>query len=175
MTASDHVNNSLRQQQQDSDITLPYSDEYPPELRVYHSTFSDKAPHEHGDTFHAGTIRAAWDRLDESTEQGGIVRYHQYAISRNAPFSKKLWEDPIHPNKAKRVPEDKNSRVHAYTNEVEDPGSRSYVIPSNFVGNHVKHLGPQFNGGQQELRGPGGQIIANAISTMVGGPFKEVK
>ena len=181
MTASDHVNKSLRQQQQDSDInrTLPYTDEeYPDGLRVYHSTFSDKAPHEHdehGGTFHAGTIRAAWDRLDESTEQGGIVRYHQYAISRNAPFSKKLWEDPIHPNKAKRVPEDKTSRVHAYTNEVEDPGSRSYVIPSKFVGAHVKYLGPQFNQGGQELRGPGGEVIANAISTMVGGPFKEVK
>jgi hypothetical protein len=178
MSASDpRLNNpdiDIRQQQKDADIRLPHSDEYPNWLRFYHSTFSDKAPHEYGGTFHVGTLRAAWDRLDESTEQGGIVRYHQYAIHRDAPLSKKLWEDPIHPNKAKRVPEDKTSRIHAYTNEVEDPGSRSYVIPSNFVGTHVKHLGPQFNEGQ-ELRGPGGQVIANAISTMVGGPFKEVK
>ena len=177
MTAPDpRLNNphiDIRQQQKDADIRLPYSDEWPAHLRVYHSTFSDKAPHEYGDTFHAGTLRAANDRLDESTEQGGIVRYHQYAISRNTPFSKKFWEDPIHPNKAKRVPEDKTSRIHTYINEVEDPGSHSYVIPSNFVGTHVKHLGPQFNG--QDLRGPGGQVIANAISTMVGGPFKEVK
>lgn len=168
MTASGHLNKSITQQQ-DSDNDPFSSDEK--FIRVFHSTFSDKAPHEYGDTFHAGTLWAANERLDEATEQGGIATFHKYRINRDAPFSKKLWEDPLHPNKAKRVPEDKTNRIHAYTNEVEHPGSRSYVIPSNFVGTHVTHLGPQFE--HQELRGPGGQVIANAISTMVGGPFKK--
>lgn len=134
---------------------------------VYHGTFSDKPPHEYGGTLHAGTERAAHDRLEEAEEFGGMATIHAYEISDDAPMSRTMWSDPIYRSYGARkvVPEYPKKKIYPYTNAVEDYGSVSYAIPSGFVGTHVKHLGPQF----QELRGEGGRIIASAITTMLGG------
>jgi hypothetical protein len=136
---------------------------------VYHGTFESKPPHEYDqETFHAGTRKAADDRLDEAEEAGGIATMHAYEISDTAPTSRvKDWEDPYNRG-GKIVPEHKTNRIYPYTNAVEDAGSTSYVIPSHFVGKHVKHLGPQF----QELRGEDGQAIANAMTVMSGGRYQ---
>jgi hypothetical protein len=138
---------------------------------VYHGTFSDEAPHEYTETFHAGSARAAHERLDEAEEQGGIATVHGYEISDDAPMSRMVWADPYdYPDTGPNVvPEFNQKRIYPYKNSVEDKGSTSYVIPSIFVGNQVKHLGPQF----QAPRGEGGKTIMNAVSTMVGGPFKK--
>ena len=135
---------------------------------VYHGTFESQPPHEYNqDTFHAGTRKAAEERLDEAEESGGIATMHAYEISDTAPTSRrKTWADP-YANSDNVVPEHKTNRIYPYTNEVEDSGSTSYVIPNQFVGRHVKHLGPQF----QELRGEDGKTIANAMSTMLGGKY----
>lgn len=132
---------------------------------VYHGTFSDEPPHEYGGTFHAGTLWAAEDRLRDAEEIGGIATIHGYEISDDAPTSKKGWRDPLSNNRDKRVPEYKRNRIYPYVNEWEDSGSTSYVIPTEFVGKHVKHLGPQF----KEPRGEGGKAIMNAVTAMSGG------
>ena len=136
---------------------------------VYHGTFSDQPPHEYGGNFHAGTMRSAHERLDEAEEIGGIATIHGYEISDDAPTSKKSWKDPLSDYIHNRVPEHKRNRIFPYVNEWEDSSSTSYVIPTGFVGKHVQHLGPQF----KEPRGEGGKAIMNAVSTMVGGPFKK--
>jgi hypothetical protein len=149
---------------------------------VYHGTFSDEPPHVYGNPFHAGTVSAAYDRIHGEIQNAGAggedeatYRIHKYEISDNAPTSRKTWDDPgdgfTHgPND---VPQSNQQRVYPYKNRYEDKGSTSYVVPSNFVGNHVKHLGIQFQhfsqGGDY-----GHEVAVNAISTMVGGkpPFK---
>lgn len=135
---------------------------------VYHGTFSDKAPHEYGEPFHTGTEKAAHDRLAEAEEVGGIATVHAYSISDDAPMSRLTWADPYdYPDEGPNVvPEFNQKRIYPYKNSVEDSGSTSYVIPSDFVGRHVTHLGPQF----KKPRGEGGKAIMNAVSTMVGGP-----
>jgi len=137
---------------------------------VYHGTFSDEPPHEYGGTFHAGTYEAANDRIDEAEEVGGIATIHEYEISDDAPTSRIVWADPYdHPDEGPNVvPEYNQKRIYPYRNSVEDKGSISYVIPTGFVGKHVKHLGPQF----QEPRGEGGKAIMSAISVMSGGRYK---
>lgn len=139
---------------------------------VYHGTFSDQPPHSYDqDTFHAGSEKSAYDRLTEAEEVGGIATVHAYEVSNDAPMSKEKWADPLEwrTSDYPEVPENDISKIHSYNNAVEDKGSTSYVIPRTFVGKHVKHLGPQF----KEPRGEGGKAIMNAISTMVGGPFKK--
>lgn len=133
----------------------------------YHGTFSHKPPHEYGGAFHVGTERAAQDRLAEAEQVGGMATIHAYEISDDAPMARGRWADPIYRFKGvpKVVPESPKKKIYPYINAVEDSGSLSYAIPAGFVGEHVKHLGPQF----QELRGYDGQMIANAITTMVGG------
>jgi hypothetical protein len=86
-----------------------------------------------------------------------------------------MWSDPLNENHDDPpiVPEYSQKRIYPYKNEREDKGSTSYVVPSNFVGNHVKHLGIQF----QHFTMAGDynhEVAVNAISTMVGGkpPFK---
>lgn len=121
---------------------------------VYHGTLSDEAPHEHGFPFHAGTLRAANDRIDDevshgiywdSVDRGVGISIHAYEIDDNAPISRKVWEDPMFfENEEKAVPEHKENRIYRYKNAREDRGAISYVIPSSFVGKHVKHLGVQF-------------------------------
>jgi len=134
---------------------------------VYHGTFEDKAPHEYAQpTFHAGTRKASEDRLAEAEEVGGVATIHAYEIKDKAPTSRQNWDDPLdHWNP---VPEHRTGRIYPYTNINEDEGSTSYVIPSRFVGNHVRYLGPQF----QELRGEGGRVIKDAITVMAGGKLQ---
>ena len=147
---------------------------------VYHGTLERQAPHEHGYPFHAGTLKAANDRLDDEMESGvdwdpegtgtpqiGVGQVHAYEISDNAPTSRRVWEDPkFETNKS--VPEHSQTRVYPYKNAVEDKGSTSYVIPAAFVGNHVKHLNTtQFliNADKQQHDG-----IMSGMASMLGKP-----
>lgn len=125
---------------------------------VYHGTFSEHPPHMYDETFHAGTMRATDDRSADQigageVEEPAIRQVHAYEISDTAPISKRVWSDPdiemsIHKSEdaPPTVPEHKENRIYPYTNVREDKGSTSYVIPSGFVGKHVKHLGVQFQG-----------------------------
>jgi len=151
---------------------------------VYHATLSDEPPHEYGFPFHAGTIKSAdhrldseiadgvdWDPENTGTKRIGVGSIHEYEISDNAPTSRRTWEDPVDGLKTP-VPEHKENRIYPYSNAYEDRGNISYVIPSSFVGNHVKHLSRQqflINADRTQEA-----IIMNATSTMVGGkpPFK---
>lgn len=158
---------------------------------VYHGTLSEEAPHEHGYPFHAGTLRAADDRLGDEMSNGvdwseanrGIASIHAYEVSDTAPTSRRVWGDPdngfdraYHEREGEdapvpEVPEHKTNRIYPYTNAREDRGSTSYVIPSNFVGKHVKHLGVQF----QQIVNPydgRAEAVYNAMSTMSGGKYK---
>jgi len=120
---------------------------------VYHGTVEGQPPHEYGAPFHAGTLQAAKDRLDDEISHGMYVdaptrvtaSIHAYEIGEGAPMSRRTWEDPMFYNNENRaVPEHKENRIYPYTNDREDRDSVSYVIPSSFVGKHVKHLGVQF-------------------------------
>jgi hypothetical protein len=153
---------------------------------VYHATHSDEAPHAYGEPFHAGTLNAAYDRLEDEQSNGMLAemmlnkewatsRIHKYEIADNAPTSRGTWADPLddYRDGPTVVPEYSQKRIYPYKNTREDRGSTSYVIPSDFVGNHVKHLGIQFqhftNFGDY-----GHEAAVNAMSIMVGGkpPFK---
>lgn len=135
---------------------------------VYHGTFAEKAPHEYDQpTFHVGTRKAAEERLAEAEELGGIATIYAYEIGDKAPTSRQSWEDPL--DRWNPVPEHRTGRIYPYTNIGEDEGSTSYVIPTKFVGNHVKHLGPQF----QEPRGHLGDLIADTTTIMSGGKAKK--
>jgi hypothetical protein len=149
---------------------------------VYHGTFSDEPPHAYGEPFHTGTMSAAYDRVSDEMWNGDgggqyepTYRIHKYEISDNAPTSRKTWDDPgdFFDHGPNPVPEYSQKRIYPYRNRYEDKGSTSYVIPSNFVGNHVKHLGIQFQhftmGGDDNH-----EMTVNTMSTMVGGkpPFK---
>jgi hypothetical protein len=145
---------------------------------VYHATFSEYAPHEWGEPFHTGTEAATEDRVVDIIQAGeeegpAIVQRHAYEISDTAPISRMTWADPDdHPDTGPNVvPEFNTKRIYPYKNSREDKGSTSYVIPSDFVGNHVKHLGVQFQGfvGTDEQH----DALMSGISTMVGG--KSVK
>ena len=150
---------------------------------VYHGTFSEEPPHVYGEPFHTGTLAAAYDRIDDEMTNNGAglageptFRIHKYEISDNAPTSRRTWADPQDDYKygPTVVPEFNQKRVYPYKNTREDKGSTSYVIPSDFVGNHVKHLGIQFqNFTQHGLYGH--EAAINAMSIMVGGkpPFKD--
>ena len=133
---------------------------------VYHGSFSEEPPHMYGETFHTGTLQAAHDRLDEAQEWGGLASIYKYRISDSAPTSRATWADPLHDyaDGPTVVPEYNQKRIYPYKNAVEDKGSTSYVVPSNFVGNHVQYLGVQF----QEARGEGGEVITRALRTMLG-------
>ena len=144
---------------------------------VYHGTFSNQAPHEYGERFHAGTMAATDDRAADQlmageVEEPAIRQVHGYEISDDAPMSRHTWSDPDIGSRGwpDRVPEHKDNRIYPYKNDREDKGSTSYVIPSGFVGKHVKHLGVQFQG----LHGNDEQYnaVMGAISSMVGGPKK---
>lgn len=124
-----------------------------PRQIVYHGTVESDPPHLQGVPFHAGTRQAAQERIDDEISYGISVdepkrvtaSYHAYEISDDAPMSKRTWQDPMfHQDAKKAVPEHKENRIYPYTNEREDRGSTSYVIPSSFVGRHVQHLGVQF-------------------------------
>lgn len=151
---------------------------------VYHGTIEGKAPHEHGYPFHAGTQRAASERLDDEISHGmdwdpentgkpsiGVGQVHAYEISDKAPTSRRTWQDPMFAeDETQAVPEHKQNRIYPYKNEREDRGSTSFVIPSSFVGGHVKHLNTtQFliNADRNEEA-----TLMNAASTMVGGRKK---
>jgi hypothetical protein len=149
---------------------------------VYHGTFSEGAPHEYDQTFHAGSMAATDDRsadqmMGGEVEAPAIRQVHAYEISDTAPMSRRTWADPdagfarvVKPEAGgavPEVPEHKENRIYPYTNIREDRGSTSYVIPSAFVGTHVKHLGVQFQG----LHADDDDYDATmkAISTMLGG------
>ena len=151
---------------------------------VYHATLSDDPPHVYGEPFHAGTYRSAHDRLDDEITYGvdwqpenekypnlGVGTIHEYEVSDKAPTSRRTWEDPMYfDDESKAVPEHKQNRIYPYKNEREDKGATSYVIPSNFVGNHVKHLNKeQFLINDIHDRG---DTVYNTMSTMVGGRKK---
>ena len=138
---------------------------------VYHGTFSEGAPHEYGATFHAGSMRATDDRAADQlmageVEDPAIRKVHAYEISDSAPTASSVYDDPMDSGEYK-VPENVQTRIYPYTNAREDKGSTSYVIPSGFVGSHVKHLGVQFQG----LHGNDEQYdsVMNAITSMAGG------
>lgn len=148
---------------------------------VYHATHSDEAPHSYGEPFHAGTLNAAYDRLEDEQSNGMLAeamldkewatsRIHKYEIADSAPTSRAMWNDPLDEDGdgLNFVPEYSQKRIYPYRNRYEDKGSTSYVIPSDFVGTHVKHLGIQFqhftNFGDY-----GHETAVNAMSTMVGG------
>lgn len=141
---------------------------------VYHGTHSDEAPHAYGEPFHAGTLTAAYDRLADEQTNGMMEeptsRIHKYEIADSAPTSRGTWADPLddYRDGPTVVPEYSQKRIYPYKNTREDRGSTSYVIPSDFVGTHVKHLGIQFqhftNFGDY-----GHETAVNAMSTMVGG------
>ena len=148
---------------------------------VYHGTFSEYAPHEYGhETFHAGTMQATDDRsadqiMGGEVEEPAIRQVHAYEISDNAPMSKRTWDDPMSgmfgsSGKSKPAPEYSEKRIYPYKNIREDKGSTSYVIPSGFVGKHVKHLGVQFQGfhGNDEQH----DAVMSAITAMSGGKVK---
>lgn len=125
---------------------------------VYHGTLTGKAPHMvYGNQmFHAGTKEAALDRILHTIESEefkqedpktdvyvpGSAQIHAYEIQESAPISKRVFGDPTDDNP---VPEGNIRKIHRYKNEVEDYGSTSLVIPTKFVGGHVRHLGPQFS------------------------------
>lgn len=124
-----------------------------PRRIVYHGTVENEPPHTQGVPFHAGTRQAAQERIDDEIQHGIYVEspqrvtasYHAYEIDDDAPMSKRTWQDPMfYQDERKAVPEHKENRIYPYTNEREDRGSTSYVIPSSFVGRHVRHLGVQF-------------------------------
>lgn len=124
-----------------------------PRKIVYHGTVESDPPHLLGFPFHAGTKKAAQERIDDEISHGISVdeptrvaaSYHAYEISDEAPMSRRTWEDPMfYKNEQRAVPEHKENRIYPYKNEREDRGATSYVIPSSFVGKHVKHLGTQF-------------------------------
>lgn len=140
----------------------------------------------YGDTFHAGTLDSTDDRLAATTPAPGAVMndvayqgssaipvwtVHKYEIADDAPMSRRIWDDPSTANEdlGMPVPEHKTNRIYPYVNTWEDLHSTSYVVPSDFVGTHVKHLGEQFKGVVE----PVGHATVNAISTMVGGPHKK--
>lgn len=148
---------------------------------VYHGTFSEYPPHEYGhETFHAGTMRATDDRAADQmmggeVEAPAIRQVHAYEISDNAPMSKRIWDDPMEgmfgsSEKVRPAPEFNEKRIYPYKNIREDKGSTSYVIPSGFVGKHVKHLGVQFQGfhGDDEQH----DAVMGAITAMSGGKVK---
>jgi hypothetical protein len=131
---------------------------------VYHGTLSDEPPHTYGEPFHAGTLRAASERLDDEISHGvdwdevgtATAKIHKYEISDTAPISRKMWDDPMFYSEegGLPVPEHKQNRIYPYVNSREDVNNPSYVIPSQFVGNHVKHLGVQFESVVGSKRGP---------------------
>ena len=146
---------------------------------VYHGTFSEDAPHEYGEPFHAGTMRSTEDRAADQmmggeVEPPSIRRVHAYEISDEAPMSKRTWADPDdYPDTGPNVvPEFNEKRIYPYKNAREDRGSTSYVIPSSFVGSKVKHLGVQFQGLYTESD-KDYDAVMGGISSMVGGKFKQ--
>lgn len=147
---------------------------------VYHGTFSDAPPEDWAqETFHAGTKRSAYDRLSDEEAHGidwdeigtGIARGYAYEVSDTAPMSKVLRDDPMFPETpGMEVPEDRTDKIYPYKNAREDEGSTSYVIPTGFVGRHVKPLGLQFQyvvGGRENEK-----AVMNAITAMSGGRVK---
>ena len=154
---------------------------------VYHGTWSDEPPHVYGETFHAGTMAATEDRAADQmmggeVEEPAIRRVHAYEISDSAPMSRRVWSDPDigslraghdYEKTTPKVPEHKENRIYPYTNIREDRGSTSYVIPSSFVGKHVKHLGIQFQGfyGSDEQE----KAMLNATTGMLGGSPRSSK
>jgi hypothetical protein len=147
---------------------------------VYHGTWSGGAPHEYEAPFHAGTMQATDDRAYDQVMAGevpenSIKQVHAYEISKTAPISRTLYNDPDAVAKdgypaPRRVPQDREDKIYRYKNIREDRGSTSYVIPAHFVGNHVKHLGVQF----QRFHGDDNYLdtLLSAASTMVGGKYK---
>jgi len=120
---------------------------------VYHGTLAGKAPHmvSENQLFHAGTKESALDRILHKMEDSGTwddeyipgsAQIHAYEIQKSAPMSKRMFGDP---NDGNPVPEGNIRKIHRYWNNVEDPGSTSLVIPTKFVGDYVRHLGPQFS------------------------------
>lgn len=109
-------------------------------------------------------------------EEPAIRQVHAYEISDDAPMSRRVWDDPmagsygVEGDKRRSVPEYNEKRLYPYKNAREDRGSTSYVIPSGFVGRHVKHLGVQF----QDLHASGEDYdsVMNAITVMAGGSLR---
>jgi hypothetical protein len=77
----------------------------------------------------------------------------------------------MHGGKGNPVPEFNEKRIYPYKNVREDRGSTSYVIPSGFVGKHVKHLGVQFQGLHVDSY-EDYDAVMGGISSMLGGKFK---
>jgi len=145
---------------------------------VYHGTWSPKPPHEYDSSFHAGTKKAAQERLESGEGipdgYGYFQAVHRYEVPEEL-ISKKTYSDP-HPGdtyhevtKGKSLPHlpDESDTVSQYINDHEDRGQRSYVIPSHLVhSGMVKHLGAQWDIDPDDIRNA---PVVNAMITMVGG------
>jgi hypothetical protein len=126
---------------------------------VYHGTWSDKPPHEYDKPFHAGTERAAHDRLSSGEGipegMGWMQTVHAYEID-DKDVEPTLYSDPHYgdtysniwkektPPHTRKAPETPN-RIVKYLNDHEDRGSTSYLIPrSAYEEGRVRHMGVQF-------------------------------
>lgn len=125
-----------------------------PRKIVYHGTYSEKPPHLYDQpTFHAGDEKTALSRLANVSDWSGTSRgripagsegtVHAYEVSETAPMSRRVWNDPMDDNPA---PEENTKRIYRYKNIGERGKDVSMVIPTKFVGEHVKYLGTQFTG-----------------------------
>ena len=145
---------------------------------VYHGRWNslrslgmEELPHEARDTFHAGTRRAALQRIrdttprDPSNSQPTIYKYELHPkdvsmVRYTDSIYKKEWGDETgikeaHSPQLDVEQGDPGGKAKQYTNLAEDSGSTSYRIPSNLVTlGKVRHLGVQFEGYNPDVEDP---------------------
>lgn len=157
-------------------------------ITVYHGTLSEQAPHnvfQHAGAFHAGTRKAAVDRLiDQDALQPGDEglevsqpQIHVYEIMPDTPVSMLTYSDPDYglsdidytkpavakvakySSKGLLVNRGNITRsIKKYKNLIEDPGSTSYLIPTQMVPNRIRHLGTQFYGYNPDVEDPASDV-----------------
>ena len=159
-------------------------------ITVYHGRWNslyslgqEELPHEVGKTFHAGTRRAALQRIsdtiprDPSKSQATIYKYelHPKDVSMlryTDSVYRKEWGDDKRIKEAYSpelnveglyIQSDAGNKAKQYTNLAEDKGSTSYRIPSNLVSlGKVRHLGVQFEGYNPDVEDPTSNVQAVA-------------
>lgn len=160
-------------------------------ITVYHGRWNsirsmgmEELPHEVSDTFHAGTRRAALDRISGTMprnphdSQATIYKYelHPKDVSMlrhtDSVYKKEmsdlnlriLWGiKGAHSPQLDVEQGDPGNKARQYTNLAEDGGSTSYRIPSNLVSlGKVRHLGVQFEGYNPDVEDPTSNVQAVA-------------
>lgn len=158
-------------------------------ITVYHGRWNslrslgmEELPHEARDTFHAGTRRAALQRIrdttprDPSNSQPTIYKYelHPKDVSMvrytDSIYKKEMSDLDLRIYwgvKGAQSPQldveqgDPGGKAKQYTNLAEDSGSTSYRIPSNLVTlGKVRHLGVQFEGYNPDVEDPTSNVQA---------------